>query len=95
MSAHPASSHLLPATLDTTAAGPLREALLARIGRGEPLHLDGSEVVRIGQACLQVLASARASAAAAGIGFRLYRPSEALHRMIQLARLDAALDPVV
>ncbi|MCU6454305.1 STAS domain-containing protein [Sphingomonas sp. A2-49] len=95
MSVQPPSSHLLPATLDTTAAGPLRDALLARIGRGEPLHLDGSEVVRIGQACLQVLASARASAVAAGIGFRFYRPSEALTRMILLARLDAALDPVV
>ncbi len=84
--------HPLPATLDTTAAGPLRHALLARIERGEPLHLDGSEVTRIGQACLQVLASARATAAARGLAFRLDPRSDALGRMVTLARLDAALD---
>lgn len=86
--------HPLPPTLDTTAAGPLRHALLARIERGEPLHLDGAEVTRIGQACLQVLASARATAATRGLGFRLDARSDALARMVTLAGLDAALAPV-
>ncbi len=83
----------LPATLDTSAAGPLRHALLAGIERGEALRLDGAEVARIGQACLQVLASGRASALAGGLGFRIDNPSDALTRMIQLARLDALFDP--
>ncbi|MCP3735587.1 STAS domain-containing protein [Sphingomonas sp. RP10(2022)] len=86
--------HPLPATLDTSAAGPLRHALLARVERGEPLHLDGADVVRAGQACLQVLASARATAADRGLAFRIDHPSDALARMMTLARLDAALDPV-
>lgn len=83
--------HHLASTLDTSAAGPLRHELIARVERGEPLHLDGAEVTRVGQACLQVLASARGTAAARGIGFRLDHPSDALSRMIQLARLDSAL----
>jgi chemotaxis protein CheX len=87
----PATS-LLPEMLDTSAAGPLRVALLDRIDRGEPVHLDGSEVTRAGLACLQVLASARATAVEQDVDFRIDRPSEALARMIALAGLDAALD---
>ncbi len=94
MTENPTASYPLPATLDTSAAGDLRHTLLGRIERGEPLHLDGEDVVRIGQACLQVLASARATAAARGLGFRLHRASDALSRMIALAGLDAALAPV-
>ncbi|RZM17488.1 MAG: STAS domain-containing protein [Sphingomonas sp.] len=86
--------HPLPSTLDTDAAGPLRHALLATIERGEPLHCDGAEVTRIGQACLQVLASARATAQARGLGFRIDRASDPMVRMSALARLDAALAPV-
>lgn len=86
--------HPLAETLDTSAAGPLRHALLARADRGEALHLDGSEVTRIGQACLQVLASARATAVARGLAFRIDDPSEALDRMVALAGLDTALAPV-
>jgi chemotaxis protein CheX len=87
-------AHPLPAILDTSAAGPLRHALLARIEQSAPLHLDGAEVTRAGLACLQVLASARATAAAQGIGFRIDNASDPLTRMIALARLDVALDPV-
>ncbi|NYD92132.1 STAS domain-containing protein [Sphingomonas melonis] len=86
----PATS-LLPETLDTSAASPLRIALLDRIDRGEPVHLDGSEVTRAGLACLQVLASARATAVEQDVEFRLEKPSEALARMIGLAGLDEAL----
>ena len=84
----------LAPTLDTSAAVPLRHALLGLIERGEALRLDGAEVARVGQACLQVLASARATAAARGLSFRLEPRSDALVRMVTLARLDAALDPV-
>ncbi|MBI0475345.1 STAS domain-containing protein [Sphingomonas sp. MA1305] len=85
--------HPLPASLDTSAAGPLRHDLIARIERGEALHLGGSEVTRVGQACLQVLAAARACAIDRGLGFRIDDASETLDRMIALARLDAALAP--
>ena len=85
--------HLLGPVLDTSAAGPLRHALLARIERGEPMHIDGAEVVRVGQAALQVLASAGATAAARGIDFRIDNPSEPLVRMATLARLETVLDP--
>lgn len=90
-----ATIQALPAVLDTSAAGPLRIALLARLERGEPLDLDGSDVARIGQACLQVLASARASCLAQRIGFRLDHRSDALDRMIVLAGLGPSLDPVL
>lgn len=86
------SAHMLPATLDTSAAAALRHALLERAGRGEPIYANGSEVVRVGQACLQVLASARATAEARGLAFRIDHPSDALTRMISLARLDTVLD---
>ncbi|EZP48642.1 MULTISPECIES: STAS domain-containing protein [Sphingomonas] len=88
----PPATSLLPATLDTTAASPLRVALLDQIERGEPVHLDGSEVSRVGLACLQVLASARATAADRDLDFTLERPSEALARMIGVAGLNEALD---
>ena len=90
MMSSPAPS-LLPATLDTSAAVPLRRALLDRLDRGEPVHLDGSEVARAGLACLQVLASGRMTAEARGLDFRLDHCSDALGRMIALARLDDAL----
>ena len=87
-------AHLLPTTLDTDAAGSLRQILLARVERGEDLHCDGVEVTRIGQACLQVLASARATALASGLGFRIDNPSDAMNRMIAIAALAGALAPV-
>lgn len=82
---------LLPATLDTSAAGPLRLALVDRIERGEPIVLNGSGVTRAGLACLQVLASARATADARGLAFRLDDCSDALAQMIALSHLDEAL----
>lgn len=86
--------HSLPEMLDTGAAEPLRAALLDRIERREALLLDGASVVRAGQACLQVLLSARATAAAEGLHYALAAPSEALRGMIALARIDAVLDPI-
>jgi chemotaxis protein CheX len=88
------TAHALAASLDTAAAAPLRAALLARIEGRQPILLDGGSVARVGLACLQVLASARATAAAEGLGYRIANPSGALRDMAALARLDALLDPV-
>lgn len=88
MTAFPLSS-----TLDTASAGLLRSRLLQMIERREAILLHGGEVERIGQACLQVLESARTSAGAAGLNFSLAQPSEALASMLTLTRLDALLDP--
>jgi chemotaxis protein CheX len=85
--------HPLPASLDTSAASPLRHDLIATLDRGEAIHLDGSGVARVGQACLQVLAAAQACAVARGVGFRLDDPSDALRHMIALARLESVLAP--
>jgi chemotaxis protein CheX len=88
------TAYPLPAILDTAAAGPLRAALLARIETGMPVLVNGSGVTRVGLACLQVLASARITAEAAALRYRMDSPSAALRDMAVLARLDVALDPV-
>ena len=71
---------VLPAALDTRAAPPLREALLAR--RGEAVTLDGSEVVRLGGLCLEVLLSARRSWGADGHPFAIHGASDALREAL-------------
>ncbi|WP_230483525.1 STAS domain-containing protein [Sphingomonas sp. Leaf21] len=75
--------------LDTGAAAPLRQSLLDLIGAGDAIALDGSHVTQAGLACLQVLASAQAMAAAVRVDFELRHPSEPLASMIALAGLDA------
>ena len=84
----------LPTILDTDAAIPLRQVLSASIERGEDIHCEGVDVTRIGQACLQVLASARASALAQDTGFRIDNASDAMRRMIAISALADALAPV-
>lgn len=84
----------LAAVLDTAAADPLRRALLAMLEASAPLALDAAAVERAGLACVQVLASARATAAADGLGFDLVDPSPALLEMLRLAGLDTLLDPL-
>lgn len=49
----------LPAVLDVTAAGALRDDLIAR--RGADLDIDASAVTRFGGLCLQVLLAAAAA----------------------------------
>jgi len=78
----------LAPVLDTTAAAPLRQALLDLIASGDAIALDGAQVTQAGQACLQVLASAQAMAASIRTDFELQNPSEALASMIALAGLD-------
>lgn len=86
--------HLLAPVLDTAAAEPLRQALLARIEAGEPLLIDGAGVDRAGLACLQVLASARATAAASGLSFAIASSSDALTAMTTLAGMEQLLAPL-
>ena len=76
---------LLPAVLDTAAAKPLADMLHERLTENEPLQLDGTAVTQIGQACLQVLLSARHAAAARNITLSIREPSEAMTMMVTLA----------
>ncbi|WP_267397444.1 MULTISPECIES: STAS domain-containing protein [unclassified Sphingomonas] len=87
-------AHQLAASLDTAAAEPLRAALLGRIESRQPLLLDGAEVMRVGMACLQVLASARASAIADRLSYDIGNASMPLREMATLAGFAAVLEPV-
>ncbi len=88
------TAYLLDPVLDTAAAAPLRERLLVSLQLRRPVALDGSGVERLGLACLQVLASARAVAEGSGLGFSIADPSPAFSDMVRLSRLDAVLEPV-
>jgi chemotaxis protein CheX len=66
----------LAASLDLTAAGPLKAQLLER--RGQDLALDGAGVERLGGLCLQVLLAADATWAEDGRSLRIVNPSPAL-----------------
>ncbi|WP_263282704.1 STAS domain-containing protein [Sphingomonas nostoxanthinifaciens] len=63
----------------------------ARIAAGEPIALDGSAVEMLGQACLQVLASACRTAEARGLTFVVRGPSHALSEMCTLVGFDRLL----
>jgi len=75
----------LPASLDTAAATPLLDAVREQLAGAGDLHLDGSGVTELGQACLQVLLSARSAATKAGANFTLAQPSEAMSAMLKVA----------
>lgn|GEM_PF-2144099 len=75
----------LPASLDTAAATPLLDAVREQLASAGDLHLDGSGVTELGQACLQVLLGARSAAAKAGLSFSLAQPSEAMSAMLKVA----------
>ena len=88
------TTHTLDTSLDTAAAAPLRQELLARLELRQPMLMDGAGVVRVGQACLQVLASARAAAAKHSVPFAVTNPSHALSEMAALAGLATVLEPI-
>ena len=81
----------LPAVLDTPAAAPLRQMLRDSVGTGQPIRIDASNVERIGQACLQVLAAAEAAAEDAGQEFRIVGASPVFADMATLAALDTLI----
>ncbi len=72
----------LAETLDLNAAEPLRQALASQ--RGAPLVLDGSQVVRLGGLCLQVLLSAHKTWAEDGLDLRLEQCSPMLLDQLRL-----------
>jgi chemotaxis protein CheX len=86
--------HLLDTSLDTAAATPLRQEMLARLALGQPILLDGSQVKRVGQACLQLLVAARTAARAEGVAFDMIASSAILNEMVTLAGLNAVLEPI-
>jgi anti-anti-sigma regulatory factor len=68
----------LPPLLDLTAAEPLHRALLEHARSGDPLAVNGSAVVRVSTAAVQVLVAAAADARARGTSFQLREPSPEL-----------------
>lgn len=85
--------HPLPTRLTTAVARPLARTLLENVGTRMPLSLDGAAVETVGQACLQVLVSARQTAIAQGLDFAIHDPSEALREGCALTGLDHLLAP--
>ena len=81
-------SIVLTSRLDTAAAGPLRQSLKKLIEDAQPIAIDASAVDQIGQACLQVLAAARAAAVARNLSWQVAFPSVAMIEAGQLAALD-------
>jgi chemotaxis protein CheX len=80
-----ANPEQLPPLLNSAAAQPLVELIKERLAANEPIILDGSAVSQLGQACLQVLLSARAAAASRELSFTIDNPSEALSMMADMA----------
>lgn len=81
-------SIVLTSRLDTGAAAPLRQSLEKLVEQAQPIAIDGSAVDQVGQACLQVLAAARAAAIAHGLSYQVSFPSVALIEAGELAALD-------
>ena len=75
----------LPAALNSAAAQLLADLLKERLADNEPIILDGSAVSQLGQACLQVLLSARATAAARKLAFAINNPSDTLSTMTEMS----------
>lgn len=86
------STYRLARSLDTAAASPLRQELLSRLHLGDGLVIDGADVERVGQACLQVLASARRAAVVKNQTFTITDASSALIGMAELAGLAGIVE---
>jgi anti-anti-sigma regulatory factor len=68
----------LPPLLDLTAAEPLQRTFLEHARGGDPMIVNGSAVVRVSTAAVQVLLAAAADARARGTLFQLRDPSPEL-----------------
>ena len=77
--------------LNSAAAQPLVDLLKERLADNEPITLDGSAVSQLGQACLQVLLSARAAAASRELAIAINNPIEALSTMAEMSGCSALL----
>lgn len=72
----------LPQILDLGAATPLWASLSG--ARGQALHLDASDVERLGGLCLQVLLAAQAQWRADGVDFSIVNSSAAFAEGVRL-----------
>lgn len=79
----------LPARCDRQAIVQLVDPLLQALGQG-PVTIDATEVAKPGQAVLQLLLSARKTAAELGQAC-LIKPSDALREMAAMVGAEAAL----
>lgn len=81
----------LPAHCTTIVAEDMRARLVAAADGDGPIEIDASSVESIGQATLQLLAAARAEAAAGGQGFAILTPSTAFVERVTSCRLADAV----
>jgi len=66
----------LPAVVDGDKLAGLRQALLTRLGAGEPARVDARAVCRISTQAVQILVAAAASFDQAGLAFAYLEPSD-------------------
>ncbi|MBU3076509.1 STAS domain-containing protein [Sphingomonas quercus] len=83
----------LPTLLDTQAAGPLLADLRQSFAEPGDVRVDGGAVERVGQAAVQLLASARLSAAADARGFVIEPVSAPLLAAAKLLGVQELLWP--
>ena len=79
----------LPEALDLTAAAPLAEDLIKRLG--EPLTIDASRVQRLGASCFQVLLSAQRTWKTNGLALTLMGCSERFAEDSRLLGVEPSL----
>lgn len=85
------SAIMLPATMDKGALPELAREIAQLCDKGEPLHIDGSKVSRIGLPGLQLLVSGALAANDRGLEFSLTGASEELAGAATLSGLGAML----
>ncbi|MCA1956295.1 chemotaxis protein CheX [Zymomonas sp.] len=81
----------LPTKLDTAQALSLATEIKADLEQNSWIHLNGKSVEMVGQACLQILLSARFTAEKAGLPFLIEDPSEALRYGARLLGIESLL----
>jgi len=78
----------LKGDIDLQSSPAARMVLLDAVGRGRPIFVDLSDVTYIDSSGIASLVEALQDARKRGSRFALVSVSEAVHRVLQLARLD-------
>lgn len=78
----------LKGDVDLQSSPAARTVLLDAVGRGRPIFVDLSDVTYIDSSGIASLVEALQDARKRGSRFALVSVSEAVHRVLQLARLD-------
>lgn len=86
------STIALDADLRIGAASALRDTLLAALGAGAPVDLDGSGVGQVDTAGLQVLAAFSRDARAAGLAVGWTSASDSLRRGVAVLGLNELIE---